>query len=226
MDQTPVHEGHNPDLLRIIPPAAANLIEIGCSSGALAREFKKINPKCHYFGVDIDDTYVELARRYCDEVQTLNIEEADAAFFADHRDRDCWIFGDTLEHLQDPWKVLKKIRAVIPANGSVAVCIPNAQHWSVQVRLSVGDFRYEDTGLLDRTHLRWFTRQTILEMFAATGFKVAEGFPRIFNEPAREKFVPVIGVMAKAAGADPEMAMKDALPFQYVIRAVAADGGG
>jgi ubiquinone/menaquinone biosynthesis C-methylase UbiE len=224
VDQTPIHEGHNPDLLRVIPTSSANLIEVGCSSGALAREFKKLNPACKYFGIDIDESYIELARRYCDDARTMNIEQADDAFFEANRSCDCWIFGDTLEHLQDPWKVLKKIRNVIPKHGSVVACIPNAQHWSVQVRLSVGDFRYEDSGLFDRTHLRWFTRQTIMELFVGTGFKVVEGFPRIFNEPAKDKFVPVIGVMAKAAGANPEMAMKDALAFQYVIRAVATEG--
>jgi 2-polyprenyl-3-methyl-5-hydroxy-6-metoxy-1,4-benzoquinol methylase len=222
MDQTPIHEGHNPDLLRLIPPASVSLIEIGCSSGALAREFKKLNPDNDYFGVDIDEKYAELARRHCDETRAMNIEQVDDAFYAANQMRDCWIFGDTLEHLQDPWKVLKKIRNVIPKHGSVVACIPNAQHWSVQVRLSVGDFRYEDSGLFDRTHLRWFTRQTILELFVRSGFKVVEGFPRIFNEPARDKFIPVIGVMAKAAGADPDMAMKDAMAFQYIIRAVAA----
>jgi ubiquinone/menaquinone biosynthesis C-methylase UbiE len=222
MDQTPVHEAHNPDLLRIIPPSSANLIEIGCSSGALAREWKKLNPSSNYFGVDIDDTYSELARRYCDEVQALDVEAVSEAFYDGHRTRDCWIFGDTLEHLREPWKVLKSVRGVIPKHGSVVACIPNLQHWSLQVRLSVGDFRYEDAGLLDRTHLRWFTRQTILELFTSTGFNVVEGFPRIFEEPLRDKFLPVIGVLAKTAGANPEMAMKDAMALQYVVRAVPA----
>lgn len=222
MTQTPIHESHNPDLLRIIPPACTQLIEIGCSAGALAREFKRTNPSCNYFGVDIDEAYVELARRHCDEAQALDIEAMSEAFYDGHRQRDCWIFGDTLEHLRDPWRVLRNIRSVIPKHGSVVACIPNVQHWSLQVRLSVGDFRYEDAGLLDRTHVRWFTRQTILELFAHTGFNVVEGFPRIFEEPTRDKFLPIIGVLAKNAGANPEMAMKDAMAFQYVVRAVAA----
>jgi 2-polyprenyl-3-methyl-5-hydroxy-6-metoxy-1,4-benzoquinol methylase len=222
MDQTAAHEAHNPDLLRLIPAASASLIEIGCSSGALAREFKKLHAQSNYLGIDIDERNVELARRHCDETRALNIEQVGDTFYDAQRARDCWIFGDTLEHLQDPWKVLRSIRRVIPAEGSVVACIPNAQHWSLQVRMSVGDFRYEDSGLLDRTHLRWFTRQTILEMFANTGFQVVEGFPRIFDEPDRERFIPVIAMLAKTAGADPSMAMKDAMPFQYVVRASAA----
>ena len=219
-NQTPVHEHHNEDLLRIIPKQSESLIEIGCSSGALAREFKKVNPDCNYFGVDIDSEYTILADRYCDRTAAINIENAGDEFFIEHKNRDCWIFGDTLEHFQDPWKILRKIRSVIPTQGSIVACIPNAQHWSIQVKLSIGDFRYQDSGLLDRTHLRWFTRQTIMELFKDTGFDVIECSPRIFNEPNRETFLPVIGNLAKLAGFNPAMAIEDSLPLQYVIKAM------
>lgn len=114
----------------------------------------------------------------------------------------------------------KKIHACLPVGGVVVACIPNAQHWSIQARLSVGDFRYENVGLLDKTHLRWFTRQTIIELFQGTGFDIEDGLPRIFSEPARERFLPLIGEMARVAGADPEVAISDSIPLQYVVRAV------
>ena len=219
MDQTPAHEHHNPDLLRIIPASSKRLVEVGCSSGALAREFKKIAPQCHYLGIETDPAYAELAKRYCDESLILDIEKADADFWAKNADRDCWIFGDVLEHLIDPWAVLRKIRAVIPPGGVVAACIPNAQHWSLQAKLCVGEFRYEAEGLLDKTHLRWFTRKTMIEMFDQAGFAITEGFPRIFDEPQRETFMPAIEHMAKLAGVDPKQAASDALPVQYVVKA-------
>jgi SAM-dependent methyltransferase len=218
MNQTPAHDNHNPDLLGLIPVKAAKLIEIGCSYGALAREFKKISPHCHYIGVEIDSHYSELAKRHCDLNYITDIESVDETFWAEHSDRDCWIFGDTLEHLKNPWIVLKKIRQVIPKFGSVVVCIPNVQHWSIQVKLSIGDFRYQDSGLLDKTHLRWFTRQTMIEMFHQTGFRVDHGFPRIFDEPNRELYIPLIEKLASLAGADPKTAILDALPLQYVLR--------
>lgn len=220
MKQTPLHEMHNPDLLKLIPVSSMSLIEIGCSSGALAREFKAISNTCNYLGIEINDSYAELARRHCDECLTIDIETAADSFFQENGNRDCWIFGDTLEHFKDPWKVLSSIRKVIPSNGAIVVCIPNAQHWSIQVKLSIGDFRYEDSGLLDRTHLRWFTRQTIIEMFDNTGFKIEVGSPRIFNETNRDIFLPLIEKMAVCAGVDPKMAVQDALAQQYVMRAV------
>lgn len=220
MKQTPVHEVHNPDLLAFIPATSRKLIEVGCSSGAMAREFKKIQPNCHYLGIDIDADYVQLAKRYCDESLTLDIEAVEDNFYQQYQDVDCWIFGDTLEHLKDPWRVLSKIRQVIPAHGCVVACIPNAQHWTMLARLSVGDFRYQDSGLMDRTHIRWFTRQTMIELFEQSGFRIQAGQPRIFNEPHRESFLPVIEQLASLAGGNPKMAAQDALPLQYVLRAV------
>lgn len=220
MEQTPVHDVHNPDLLQIIPPNARKLIEIGCSSGALAREFKKVSPTCDYLGVEIDAQYAELARRYCDECLHLNVEHADDAFWAAQTERDCWIFGDTLEHMVDPWKLIQRVRRVIPADGAVLACIPNMQHWTIQVRLSIGDIRYEPSGLLDRTHLRWFTRQTILELFAHNGFKVEALYLRMDDAPTRDKFLPAIEHMAKLVGMDPAVAVQDAMALQYVVKAV------
>ncbi|WP_286919641.1 class I SAM-dependent methyltransferase [Pseudomonas sp. UBA6753] len=218
--QTPVHQHHNPDLLKLMPANARRVVEIGCSSGALAREYKKLNPSVHYTGIEIEPSYAELAREHCDRVLDMNIEAVTADLLASDLAADCWVFGDVLEHLYDPWQLLSKIREASAPGTSIVACIPNAQHWSVQVRLSVGDFRYEDSGLFDRTHIRWFTLATMLEMFAQAGLTVEAGIPRVFDEPQRERYLPVIHAMAAAAGTDPEVAVQDALPLQYVFRAV------
>ena len=219
--QTPVHQFHNPDLLKLMPANAKRVVEIGCSSGALAREYRKLNPDVHYTGIEIDAGYAQLAREHCDRVLDMNIETASDDLLAGDLAADCWVFGDVLEHLYDPWQLLQRIREASAPGSCVVACIPNAQHWSVQARLSVGDFRYEDSGLFDRTHIRWFTLTTMLEMFNQASLTVEAGVPRVFEEPQRERFLPVIHAMAAAAGRDPEMAVQDALPLQYVFRAVA-----
>jgi SAM-dependent methyltransferase len=222
MEQTPAHERHNPDLLALLPRDARALVEVGCSSGALAREYKKLNQACTYIGIEVVSEYARLARRHCDLVLELDIESADDQYLRDHLDCSCWIFGDTLEHLREPWSLLARIRKFIPAGGSVVACIPNAQHWSVQARLNCGLFRYEEGGLLDRSHLRWFTRTTIEEMFQGAGFSIVEQLPRVFDEPDREAVFPAIRLMAQCLGTDPDAAIDDALPLQYVVRAVPA----
>jgi 2-polyprenyl-3-methyl-5-hydroxy-6-metoxy-1,4-benzoquinol methylase len=222
VDQTPIHEFHNPDLLAVIPQTADRLVEVGCSSGSLAREFKRGGGTGHYTGIEVAPDYAELARRHCDRVLTIDIEMIDTDYVKTNLPCDCWIFGDTLEHLRDPWALLARIRDAIPPTGCIVACIPNAQHWSLQAMLSAGAFRYQSSGLLDRTHLRWFTRITIAEMFLAAGFRIVESQSRIFDEPTRERFLPHIRAMALAVGVDADQAVADAIPLQYVIRAVAA----
>jgi SAM-dependent methyltransferase len=222
LDQTPVHQHHNPDLLDLIPREARRVVEVGCSSGALAREYRKSNPAVHYTGIEIVPAYADMARAHCDRVLDVDIEQLSAEQFRADFDADCWVFGDVLEHLHNPWALLKNIRASMNRGGTVVACIPNAQHWSVQARLSIGDFRYQDSGLFDRTHIRWFTRVTMLELFRDAGFAIDSGKARIFHEPQREAFLPVIRAMATAAGADANAAVEDAKPLQFVFRAVVA----
>lgn len=219
--QNDTPQNYNRDLLRLIPTNARGVVEIGCNNGALANAYKMINPACAYTGIEIDKANAELARAYCDTVLHLDIESVTDEFFTSYAgNTNVWIFGDVLEHLRNPWKILAKIRRALPADGCVVVCLPNTQHWSIQAKLCVGDLRYEDSGLLDRTHMRFFTRATMIEMFLGAGFKIEQGFPRIFGTLENEKIIAAIKLMAVAVGADPELALQDALPTQYVIKAI------
>ena len=219
MKQTPMHANYNPDILRIMPLGLGRVVEVGCSSGALAKAYTNINPDCVYTGIEIDPDFAEAAREFCTDVVCGNIEGLAEIQFLQLFPSDCWIFGDTLEHLYDPWSLLRRIKQHCAPDVQIVACIPNAQHWSVQARLNSGLFRYEDQGLMDRTHIRWFTRTTMIELFESSGYEIVEGFPRIFDEPAREQILPAIKAMAQAIGVDPEQAASDATPLQWVIRA-------
>ncbi|MBL0727343.1 bifunctional glycosyltransferase/class I SAM-dependent methyltransferase [Piscinibacter sp. HJYY11] len=212
---------YNPDLLNLMP-AQRKVLEVGCSTGALAQAYQQKNGEADYWGIEFDPKAAEIAKRHCKQVTALDVEGMSDKELAELSTRNCWVFGDVLEHLRDPWRLLARIRKVLPADGCVVASIPNAQHWSVQAKLAIGDFRYTDGGLMDRTHLRWFTRVTMLEMFQNAGFRIEAGGPRIFNEPARDKALPAIRMMAEALGIDPQQAVNDALPLQYVVRAVPA----
>jgi trans-aconitate methyltransferase len=220
MKQTPVHFNHNPDILKIMPRNLKRVVEVGCSSGALAKAYVSENPECEYTGIEIDADFATLAREYCGEVICGNIEHFDEEQFLKLFPSNCWVFGDTLEHLYDPWTLLRRIRPHLTQEAQLIACIPNAQHWSIQARLNNGLFIYQDQGLMDRTHIRWFTRKTIIDMFESTGYRIIEGFPRIFEEPAREAILPAIRAMALATGTDPELAESDAIPMQWVVKAI------
>jgi trans-aconitate methyltransferase len=222
MKQTPAHAVVNQELLAMIPPTARRVVEVGCMHGALANAWRPTHPHAHYVGIDIDADYAAVAADYCNEAFAADIETLAAERFDHLFPSDCWIFGDCLEHLRDPWAVLKRVRAAIDADGCLLTCIPNAQHWSVLWRLASGNFRYEDNGLMDRTHLRWFTRTTMLEMFAATGWRVVEGVSRNLNSPHQPQALEAVRAYALASGLDADMAVRDATPYQLVFKVVPA----
>lgn len=218
MHQTPAHDNVNLDLLALIPLTTRRVVEIGCANGALARAWREGHPEREFIGIDLDAEYVRRAAVSCTRAFDADVEQLPDAEFATLFPSDCWVFGDCLEHLRDPWAVLRRIRERLDPDGCLVTCIPNAQHWSVQWRLLSGNFRYEDSGLLDRTHIRWFTRQTMLEMFAESGWAVEMGVSRAVQSPQQARALAAVGAFAQAFGLDAAQALADAEPIQYLFR--------
>ncbi|MEO8156670.1 MAG: methyltransferase domain-containing protein [Betaproteobacteria bacterium] len=222
MKQTPISDRFNPDVLAIMPKAASRIVEVGCSSGALAKMYLQGNPGCEYIGIELVPEYANVAATACTRVIVDDIEKMEDCVFKSLLPANCWVFADVLEHLYDPWSVLSRLRASMTSNESVVACIPNAQHWSFQAKLNCGLLKYEDDGLFDRTHIRWFTRTTIGELFQSSGFKIVEQKERVFDEPYRDGVLVGIKALAEAIGADVQQALRDAKPLQWVVRAVPA----
>ena len=222
MKQTPAHNIPNNDLLALIPSECRRIVEIGCMQGALAKHYRADHPKAEYIGVDIDPDYAKIAEQYCTRAFGGDVEQLPPDVFASLFPSDCWIFGDCLEHLRDPWTLLRRIRNGIDSDGCLLACIPNAQHWSVQLRLATGRFLYEDSGLLDRTHIRWFTRITMINMFQTSGWSIERAISRNISAPQQEQALRAISAMAEIGGFDPELAVQDATPFQYIFKVVPA----
>ncbi|SNS57680.1 MULTISPECIES: bifunctional 2-polyprenyl-6-hydroxyphenol methylase/3-demethylubiquinol 3-O-methyltransferase UbiG [unclassified Azospirillum] len=223
MQQTPMHPLINKNLLATIPSGLSRVVEVGCSSGALAAAYRATNPGVHYVGVEIDAQYAAAAAAHCSEILVGDIEQMDLAMVPAFQGAQAWIFGDVLEHLRNPWEVLTRIRAILPPGGYLIICIPNVQHWSVQIMLATGQFRYVESGLLDRTHLRWFTRVTMLEMLFTTGYRVEQAKGVLLDETMPDFMRQAITAIVEAQGGNAQIAIKDALPFQFVVRAVAND---
>ncbi|MDO8332929.1 MAG: methyltransferase domain-containing protein [Pseudomonas sp.] len=219
MKQTPINQVCNVDVLQYMRPDYKLVVEVGSSSGVLARAYRDINPNCEYVGIEIDADYAEASKQNCTEVILGNVERLGDEVFERLAKADCWVFADALEHLYDPWALLNKIKSFSVGTPEVVVCIPNAQYWGLQSTLNSGRFFYQDSGLLDRTHIRWFTRITLLDMFNTTGYDVLEMKARIFHQPP-EAVIAAIRGLAVSVGNEPDLAQTDALAFQYVLRAV------
>ena len=221
MKQTPINNVYNADVLHLMRPDYRRVIEIGSSSAALAQAYRNVNPSTHYTGIEIDPDYAQASQQHCTDVLVGNIEKFPAETLASLADGECWIFADVLEHLYDPWKLLQKIRTGASGNVEVIACIPNAQNWGLQACMNGGNFVYQDAGLLDRTHIRWFTRLTMIQLFESAGFRIEAMTARIAQMPSPE-MVAAVRAMAQAAGNDADLAEQDCVAFQYVLRAVAA----
>lgn len=211
----------NTDLLQFVPLEARKIVEVHCRDGAFAKAYKARNAIVDYTGIEADPAPAQAARPHCDFVFNVEIEHAGPDLWDHVRGADCWVLDEALEMIDDPWALLQKIRTNIAPGGKIVATIRNFQHWSIQARLNAGDVRYGPEGL-EKSRKRIFTRGAMLEMFQQAGFQISGGSARIVDEPAREKYLPAIRLMAGASGIDPVVAVEDALPWQYIVTAVAA----
>ena len=159
------------------------MLEVGCGTGALAEAYRRINPDVRYLGVEISPVAAHAAAEAgrVDQVfvgDAAMVEPADLGLPEIEPNVDCLVFGDVLEHMLDPWAVLTRLGHWVRNGGQVLACIPNVQHYSVLVNLLRGKWEYQDEGLLDRTHLRFFTLDSMQELFARAGLKVFDIQPR------------------------------------------------
>jgi 2-polyprenyl-3-methyl-5-hydroxy-6-metoxy-1,4-benzoquinol methylase len=217
MKQTPATDLFNAQVFECIPVSATKILEIGTGSGSLAAAVKQRNAAVDYVGVEISPEYVELSRKRCDRVYLDNFEKPDYKLVQEIADKDCIVFSDVLEHFVDPWRVLEMLKSTMKPKARIIASIPNVQHWSIQVRLNRGDWRYAESGLLDKTHVRFFTRETILELFETTGFRVIHLEPRIFNFPNQELALDVIAKFTHLLGGNEQTARSDAVAFQFTV---------
>src|SRR5262249_4255835 len=125
-----------------------------------------------------------------------------------------------LEHLVDPWAVLKRQARLLKPDGQVIACIPNVQHWSMAVRVLRGDWVYEDSGLMDRTHLRYFSLETIVELFRSWGLHVLEARTRSKEDPDGAHFLQFLQPALNALQIMPQQYAQRSQVLQYVVQAV------
>ena len=210
----------NPDILYRIPVNANIILEIGCGTGALGRQYKRINPDAIYIGVEIDKFAAKKAEKNIDKVINAGIEEIDPLRSISATETvDCLIFGDVLEHLKDPQTVLKGLLPLLHENGCVLACIPNVQHWSSIFNLLNGQWPQEEEGLFDRTHLRWFTKESIIDLFKNLDLHLSDLHPRICQGDQAREFVKALKPALINLGLEPEELLKGVAPLQYVVKA-------
>jgi 2-polyprenyl-3-methyl-5-hydroxy-6-metoxy-1,4-benzoquinol methylase len=156
--------------LNFIPKGPNSVLDIGCGSGRLGESLRKEGKASNIIGVEIFRPAAQYAEKTYDHVYVGNIESMELDFYEQF---DFIVCGDIIEHLVDPWRFLGRINHWLKKDGIVLCTLPNIRFWLILYEIIfLGVWRYRDDGILDKTHLRFFTNKTAKEIFNDNNFDI------------------------------------------------------
>jgi 2-polyprenyl-3-methyl-5-hydroxy-6-metoxy-1,4-benzoquinol methylase len=188
-------QGCREDYVTALPDnPGASILEVGCAYGATGQLALERGKCSRYVGIDINPDVSDIAGERLSEVIIGNVEEMSIDFQSNSF--DALILSEVLEHLVDPWAVVKSLGTFVKPGGLVLASSPNISHYSVILNLLKGQWRLTDKGVMDRTHLRWFVPELYCELFERAGFAIDDVGPivpfghrtRILNAVTGNKF--------------------------------------
>ena len=166
------YRGERPEVMEMVPQGAMRILEVGCGAGVTSRMLKEENSGREMVGVESDAAAAKEASKYLDRVFHGNVEKMRLPYPDGYF--DCIIYADVLEHLREPGKLLEKHKRLLSNDGIMVMSIPNTKHFSVVNQLMEGRWEYVESGLLDSTHIRFFTLTEIKEMLKGCGLSPLE----------------------------------------------------
>ena len=196
-------------------PAGAQVLDLGTGSGALG-EFLTRQQGCTVDGLTYNAHEADLARPHYRHVYVADLEQCDLPSLLGAQRYDVIVCADVLEHIRNPEQVLLACRALLRDGGFLVLSVPNAGYCGLIAELMAGDFRYREEGLLDRTHVRFFTRRTLLHLLQEIGL-----YPQALELIERD--LPESEFSVSLDGLPPAVARylisaPDAMVYQFVLR--------
>ncbi|MEJ2404298.1 MAG: glycosyltransferase [Candidatus Thiodiazotropha sp.] len=214
-----VENNSHTQIIRRIPEGS-HVLELGCATGFMA-DFLRRERSCTVIGVEMDRAMANKAKAVCDRVIVGDVQKDQwLKSLADER-FDIITCADILEHLRDPFSLLRKLPDLLSEKGRLLASLPNGAHAALRLELLEGRFTYEDTGLLDRTHLHLFNYHSLRELFTRAGFRVEE-LSYTFHDMADkeiERRLNNLGLEVSSQGLA-RFHTPEAAAFQFIVSAV------
>lgn len=203
------------DLLKYIDCGKENLaiLETGCAMGANFTYIKAINRSAELCGIELCDNSAFFAKEHAD-VRSADLEKIEVPEW--NNKFDYIIMGDIIEHLVDPWSALKKLKVMLKSDGCIIASIPNVMNAVTMYHILSGKFTYEESGVLDKTHMRFFTKYEIGKMFNTCGYDIEFlGYNQIWdrNDEVNEFEKEIMSM--KSLNVDPD----EFNALQYIVKA-------
>jgi 2-polyprenyl-3-methyl-5-hydroxy-6-metoxy-1,4-benzoquinol methylase len=168
-----LHHDFAPEgLLKMIGVAPLEVLDVGCFCGGSGRWIKEQFPKARITGIEMIAKAAEIAAEAYDEVYVSKFEDVDTISWQGKF--DAIIAADVLEHVYNPWAMLQRLKPLISQGGALYVSVPNIRNLNILMGLAKGEWHYSSRGILDITHIRFFTKTQACEMLEQTGWKVSQ----------------------------------------------------
>lgn len=167
-----------------------SVLDIGCGAGTLGKYLKQQGKASEVIGVEVVREIANEASSKLDRVICVDLNRVSVSELLDKEDIgkfDYIILADVLEHLVDPWETLLALTSYLKSNGKIIVSLPNARHWSVWGPLVFkGKWEYREKGIMDRTHLRFFTKSSAMDLLENAGLKIRMCRPLVGGGVSRQ----------------------------------------
>lgn len=206
------------DVEALVPKDVLKILDVGCGEGILGRRLLAKGAR-EVFGIELTPNVCEIAKENLTGAICGNIEKIDLPF--DEGYFDCMIFADVLEHLIDPQSMLKKLTKNLSDSGVIIASIPNVRYYGIISMLAQGRWKYEDFGILDKTHLRFFTKIEIDTLFRDAGYEITgmtSNIDPVYNRLSDPYSGEITFGKVTLSGLSPEE-IRDLFVVQYIIRA-------
>lgn len=187
-----------------------SVLEVGCACGATLLTIRNAAPEARLYGIELDERAADFARHFA-VVEALDVEKLHKPLW--QGTFDYIVLGDVIEHLREPWQAMQHLAALLKPGGRVIVSVPNVLHVSVFRMMLQGRWAYEDAGILDRTHLRFFTRTEILTLLQDADLEPQEVFDSKIEESEEEAAL----LAQLAALLPPEVDTAELHAFQWMV---------